>query len=684
LSHRSKAPNCSDWQNLRIGANNIAQYFSDSSGNLGILNGSPSGNTVDLDLDCPEALRVAPLLLPKTTWVFGRKSAPRSHWIFRTDIPLETAQDKFTDRGGAVLVELRGTGGQTMFPPSVHPSGERVEWSQAPGDLPTVELATLQQSVREVAAAALLARHWPAKGSRDAAAMALTGALLRAGWTEERVSHFVEAVAVGAGDEEYKMRASKAAATAKKQEAGEKTTGWPALGLILFEDGGRGNDIVERVRDWLDLSIPARIADLTPGALPWPSPPGEEAFYGLAGGIVRCIEPSTEADPAALLVQTLITFGNAAGRHGHFRVEASYHYANEFAVLVGKTSKARKGTSWDRIVRLLEQADRNWFEERIASGVSSGEGMIWAVRDPIVSREKTKEGKEIKYVDVEKDPGIADKRLLLYEPEFANVLKQTERQGNTASGILRQAWDGVKVLRTLTKNSPTRATDAFISMVGHITSEELQRYLTLTEMANGFANRFLFVCTDRSKLLPDGGQVDVTLWDSLQVQLAEALEFARSAEELRRDEEARSIWREVYGELSEGKPALAGALLARGEAHVMRLALIYALLDKSLTIQARHLLAALALWDYCERSVRFLFGDCLGDPVADEVLRLLRGCPAGATRTEIRDHFQRHASADRIGKALGLLLQNKLARKQEEKTGGRSAERWFAVGIRQQ
>src|SRR5205823_2555764 len=101
---------------------------------------------------------------------------------------------------------------------------------------------------------------------------------------------------------------------------------------------------------------------------------------------------------------------------------------------------------------------------------SSGEGLIWAVRDRIMKREKVKEKGEVSYVEVEADPGVSDKRLLVYEPEFANVLKQTERQGNTLSAILRQAWDGLD-LRTLTKNSPARSTGAHVSLIGHITSD---------------------------------------------------------------------------------------------------------------------------------------------------------------------------------------------------------------------
>jgi hypothetical protein len=218
-------------------------------------------------------------------------------------------------------------------------------------------------------------------------------------------------------------------------------------------------------------------------------------------------------------------------------------------------------------------------------------------------------------------------------------------------------------------------------MIGHVTAEELRRYLTQTEAANGFANRFLWICTDRSKLLPLGGQVNQEAMAVLRGELVEAISFAKTAGELERDEEATALWCKVYGELSAGKPGLAGALLARAEAHVMRLAMLYALVNRSAVIQAQHLLAALALWDYCERSVSFVFGDDLGDPLADDLLRLLRSCPDGLTRTEINTYLGRNQSSERIGRSLGLLLQHKLARceRQQSGTGGRPAERWFAV-----
>jgi hypothetical protein len=588
-----------------------------------------------------------------------------------TDDDAESAESR-----RSILVELRGAKHQTVVAPSLHPSGEPYVWHSFE-EPARIEARDLERIVAEIAAAALLTRYWPPRGVRHELSVALAGGLLRAGWTDDRALRFLRAVYVAAktGDVENKLAAIRT--TRERLEAGEETTGWPSVVEVL---GQHGDAIVGRVRKWLNLSAVVRVPEVAPEPPKWPDPPGEEAFSGLAGEIVRAIEPTSESDKSALLVQTLVAFGNVIGRTAHFVVEGDRHHGNEFVVLVGRTAKARKGTSWGRIERLFREAEEQWATERLQTGLSSGEGLIWAVRDPITKRERVKErGQPVHYEEVEADPGIQDKRLQVFEPEFANVLKQTERQGNTLSAILRNAWDG-RDLRSMTKNSPARATGAHVSLIGHITSDELHRYLSETETANGFANRFLFVCVDRSKVLPEGGKLDLVRWEKLRAESVEVLDFARSAGEYHRDEEARAIWHEVYAELSEGKPGLAGALLARGEAHVMRLALLYAVLDKSPVIRAQHLLAALALWVLCERSVYYVFGDRLGDPLADDLLRLLRSCPEGLTRTDVSSYLGRHQSAERIGRALGLLLQHKLARCDRQETGGRPTEQWFAIG----
>ena len=410
----------------------------------------------------------------------------------------------------------------------------------------------------------------------------------------------------------------------------------------------------------------------------WPKPATEEAFYGLAGDIVRTIEPHSEADRMALLVQTLIAFGNAAGSQPHFMAEADRHCMNLFAAFVGETAKARKGTSWGRVRQVLVTAEPDW-EGCITSGLSSGEGLIWQVRDPKEKLENVKnKGRVVRQERVVTDEGVADKRLMVVEGEFALVLRVLAREGNTLSAVVRNAWDSGN-LRSLTKNSPAKATGAHISVVGHITRDELLRHLSDTEAANGFGNRFLWVCVRRSKVLPEGGALSWEDLVPLTDRIRDALAFARGVGEMRRNDAARAIWRTVYPALSEGRPGLLGGMLARAEAQVMRLSCVYALLDKSQEVRPEHLKAALAVWEYCEASAEYIFGDSLGDPDADEVLRAVRQAPDGLTRTNIRDLFGRHRRSDAIARVLTRLVAQGLLRCAVKVTGGRPAERYHAV-----
>jgi len=232
------------------------------------------------------------------------------------------------------------------------------------------------------------------------------------------------------------------------------------------------------------------------------------------------------------------------------------------------------------------------------------------------------------------------------------------------------------------KHSPLQATGAHISIIGHITIDELRACLTRTEAANGFANRFLFPLVRRSKELPFGGSLDDSVTLELGKRLRERIENAKSIGRVAMTDTAQEQWKAVYSRLSAAQPGLLGAVVARGEAQVVRLALIYTLLDGAGQIDVPHLKAALAVWEYCETSAAFIFGDLLGDPVADEIARALqRAGPEGMTRTAIRDLFGRHRSAERIGAALALLMTRGRAKPESRATGGRPVEVWFATRV---
>jgi hypothetical protein len=396
----------------------------------------------------------------------------------------------------------------------------------------------------------------------------------------------------------------------------------------------------------------------------WPDPLDPSALTGFLGEFVREIAPHSEADPAALAVQFLVGFGSVLGRGPYFRVEADHHHLNEFALMVGATAKGRKGTSWGYARRVLEATDPTWTWR---SGLSSGEGVIWHVRDEI-----TKKGKKGQTLVV--DPGVSDKRLLLVESEFASAVRVMAREGNTLSPVLRLAWDGATKLETLTKNSPARATNAHISIIGHITADEL---LTIdrTELVNGFLNRFMLVCVTRSKVLPEGGSLPDSTIGLMAETLRTIIDRARRVGEIARTDDARARWREIYPDLSAGRPGLFGAIVSRAEAHVMRLACLYALLDESAVITRTHLEGALALWRYCEASAEFLFGSRLGDPDAERLLAELRRARQ-LDRTQIRDLFSRNKSADDVNRLLAMLMARGLATKTTETTEGRPREVW--------
>src|SRR5262249_14845354 len=114
----------------------------------------------------------------------------------------------------------------------------------------------------------------------------------------------------------------------------------------------------------------------------WPTI-GAAAYHGLAGDLVREIEPHTEADPVSILIQFLTCAGNIIGNRAYYEAEGTRHHANLFSVVVGESSKARKGTSWDRISGIVRPADDRWYSERTKGGLSSGEGFINEVRDEL-------------------------------------------------------------------------------------------------------------------------------------------------------------------------------------------------------------------------------------------------------------------------------------------------------------
>ena len=456
-------------------------------------------------------------------------------------------------------------------------------------------------------------------------------------------------------------------------------------------EAAKGKDARDHLRSGLTVEdfVPVDLADDVPGdTLPatvahecepmpeWPKM-GSAGYHGLAGDMVEMIDPHTESDPVAVLTTALAMFGNAAGRGAYFVAEGRRHHPNVFVVQTGETAKGRKGSSYSQASRVFIHADHVWAKGQIRFGLSTGEGLIYAVRDPRYETKQAKEKGEAPgdYAEVMVDAGVSDKRVLVVEEEFSQVLAQTLRKANTLSATLRRAWD-TGDLQNMNKNSPDKATAAHVSIVGHITKAELVRNLTSTETANGFANRFCFISVTRSKLLPDGGNLADADIERMGARFATALRWGYHAGLITRSPEAGELWHAMYPDLSEARPGLLGAVCARAEAQVMRFALIYAMLDRSPTIEVAHLEAGLAVWRYAEASARWIFGDSLGDDVADTILGALRHRPDGLSRTEINKLLGGNRLAPQIAVALNALATGGHAHVTREGGAGRPVERW--------
>jgi hypothetical protein len=322
----------------------------------------------------------------------------------------------------------------------------------------------------------------------------------------------------------------------------------------------------------------------------------------------------------------------------------------------------------------MKYVDPVWLDTCCKGGLSSGEGLAWEIRDAVMRTNK--DGEEVQVVDP-----VLDKRLLAEEREFAQVLSVMRREGSTLSISLRTAWDS-HPLNSLTKNSPAKCSEPHISVIGHITEQELRRALDDTSVANGFANRFLFACVTRSKFLPFGSKLDEEAIKAVAQKVLDVFHrFYVDEIEITMDEEASKLWGEVYRELSTGKPGMLGAIIARADAQTKRLALVYAVLDCSDTIKLPHLKAALAVTRYSEDSAAYIFGDALGDHVADEILRTIRAT-GKMSRTDINNLFARNLTAAKIGAALVTLLEHKrvqrVMQQQSGSKGGRPTEYWMS------
>lgn len=331
VPHRGKAPTIRGWQDLRLTNDDLSKHFDGEPKNVGVLLGVPSGNLVDLDLDTAEAVADAKIAAPPTNAIFGRKGKPSSHRLYRcSDSPPKSA--RFVDPlDGGTICEIRSSGSQTIFPTSVHPSGEQVTW-ESDGEPAAITASELQNTARAIAATAVLAKHWPAEGRRHDAALALAGGLLRAGVLVGLAEGFVVAIAGIAGDDEVEDRRRAVKSTHQRITAGRPITGWSTLGEIV------GNKVVNAVRKWLKIPL-GGVPNKPEAILPWRDFPVEllpepfRSFVDVGAKAIGC-------DPGYIALPALATAAAAIGTTRCIRLKRSW----EEPVMVWALTVGRSGT----------------------------------------------------------------------------------------------------------------------------------------------------------------------------------------------------------------------------------------------------------------------------------------------------------------------------------------------------
>lgn len=394
---------------------------------------------------------------------------------------------------------------------------------------------------------------------------------------------------------------------------------------------------------------------------------GDDALHGLAGQVVRALAPLTEASAPAMLLTLLVSFGAMVGRDAYVRVGHQRHYPVLFGVVVGASARARKGTGAAAVRPILDAADAAFMQERqIRGGIQSGEALIQAA----ASMDPAGEGGD-----------HADQRVLLTEEEYARLLVVAGRQGSTLSPLMRSAWDS-DILNARTKGHNLKASHAHIAVLGQVTITELNEVLRPVDVSNGYANRFVHVLSHRNSLKPEPGQLADAQIEDFGRRLREAVEFAHGCGEVRRSSGFQLAWEKLY-RVVESQPTgglVYDSLTSRASPQQLRLAMVYALLDQSSTLEEVHLRAAAALWEYAEASVAHIWGATLGDPHLDRLYAAV--CAAGAeglNRTQVSEVFSKNKARDELDALVSKLVDLGVATVSSRSSGGRPSSILTAV-----
>jgi hypothetical protein len=620
IENWKNGPNISEFRDFVIRSGKI-----EILANVGIRTG---GNFVVIDCDSIEAYEKIIEHFPYLENTLTVNTAKGKHLYLRSTIEINNNTKKIKD------IDIRGTGGYVVAPGSVHKSEHIYSWEN-----PKAEILELSNEVFQY--------------------------LFNSPVTNYEVTNSTSGTSIPEGERNN---------TLFKLTANALSSGLaPLITRQIIHQINVNNCVVP-----LDANEVDQICDSAEKKIALNNAPPiffKEEYYGILGRITLKIAPLTEASPEAIYTQFLSVIGCFFGRAVKMEISGDSQYPNLFLLIVGDTALARKGTSSNIVREVLKKIIPNFVQNNFASGLSSGEGLGYKIRDAVyeVKQKKKKDG-NVELISECIDQGRDDKRLCVIESEFGGALISSKREGNKLSVAIRDLFDS-KDLGNLTISTKYNVTKPHVSITGHQTAEEFHKLTNSVDAFNGFLNRFLFCYSSSSKVLPFAPPLADMDLDNEINELKIAVErFVKKytfnfsdimSEDTRLDfsVECRDLYESYYRSYREGaQSGILGAMATRITTHVRKIALIFAVLDGDDEIKPQHLKAAIALGRYSEDSIKFIFKDQVtnNSKKSAKVLHYLKNIPnESATRTEISTNcLKGNSSKDEIDQIKNELVSN--------------------------
>jgi hypothetical protein len=390
-----------------------------------------------------------------------------------------------------------------------------------------------------------------------------------------------------------------------------------------------------------------------------PPVPDPLMYAGVLGEMVRAAEPTTEADPVGIYTSLLAMAGAAIGPDAYVQIGNTRHALLFWPLLFGNTGSGRKGEATNTAAYFFRRSYPDWADIT-ATGLSSGEGLIERIRD---------------VMDEEDAGGTDDKRLLVIEPEFAQVMARAKREGSTLATVLRQAWECGPL--SVLNRAQLKASGSHVAIVGHITPAEFRIRLAEADMAGGTYNRFAPFFVERSKRLPLPPGLDPDAVEPLTRKLAASIKAGRDAKQVTLDAGARKLWiAEVYEELTtyDDEEAVYTQFIQRAAPYCRRIAALLAVLDGRTAVISDDVGPALATVRYSIESARYVLGRTSQNRRLDKIRRAVGAVGAeGLTRSDISAQFSRNVGKAELDALIAELLAGDDFEEFSRRTGGRPA-----------